>query len=94
MTISLKVANLPPSATEAELVELFSKAGRVKRVSLTLNEGSERLRGLGFVVMSNGKEAARAVKMLNGHNLGGRALVVNLSRPHSVTVPSDLGMGL
>ena len=70
------VGNLPFSATEAEINELFSKHGTVHSVALITDRDTGRPRGFGFVEMDD--EAARtAIQALNGFELDGRDLKVN-----------------
>jgi cold-inducible RNA-binding protein len=42
---------------------------------------SGRPRGFGFVTMSTPEEAQKAIAALNGADLGGRNLTVNVARP-------------
>ncbi len=70
------VGNLPFSATEQQLRELFEKHGTVQSVALINDRETGRPRGFGFVEISdNGLDAA--IKALNGFELDGRALKVN-----------------
>ena len=70
------VGNLPFSATDAEVRELFSQHGTVESVSLITDRDTGRPRGFGFVEMSRA-DASRAIQNLNGKDLGGRPLRVN-----------------
>ena len=70
------VGNLPFSATDAEVRELFAQHGTVESVSLITDRDTGRPRGFGFVEMSNA-DAARAMQALNGANFDGRTLKVN-----------------
>lgn len=70
------VGNLPFSATDAELRNLFGQHGTVESVSLPTDRETGRPRGFGFVEMSQA-DASRAIQALNGHELGGRQLRVN-----------------
>jgi RNA recognition motif-containing protein len=70
------VGNLPFSATDAEVRELFAQHGTVESVSLITDRDTGRPRGFGFVEMSRA-DASRAIQNLNGKELGGRALRVN-----------------
>src|SRR5215475_1305541 len=70
------VGNLPFSATEAEVRDLFSQYGAVESVSLITDRDTGRPRGFGFVEMSRA-DASRAIQNLNGKELGGRPLRVN-----------------
>ena len=72
----LYVGNLPFSATDDSVRELFSKHGTVEKVSLITDRDTGRPRGFGFVEMSNA-DASRAMQALNGADLDGRALKVN-----------------
>jgi RNA recognition motif-containing protein len=72
----LYVGNLPFSATDASVRELFSKHGTVEKVALITDRDTGRPRGFGFVEMSNA-DASRAMQALNGADLDGRALKVN-----------------
>ena len=74
------VGNLPYSATEDELRELFSAHGEVSSVSLVNDRETGRPRGFGFVEMT-GDEAAAAIQALDGSQMGGRTLKVNEARP-------------
>src|SRR5690348_18498787 len=70
------VGNLPFSATDAEVRELFAQHGTVESVSLITDRDTGRPRGFGFVEMSRA-DASRAIQNLNGKELGGRPLRVN-----------------
>jgi RNA recognition motif-containing protein len=70
------VGNLPFTATEQELRDLFSQHGTVESVALPNDRETGRPRGFGFVEMSQA-DAARAIAACNGQSLGGRPLRVN-----------------
>jgi RNA recognition motif-containing protein len=72
----LYVGNLPFSATEDSVRELFAAHGTVEKVSLINDRDTGRPRGFGFVEMSNA-DASRAMQALNGKDFGGRPLKVN-----------------
>ena len=77
----LYVGNLPYSATEEQLTELFSRAGKVDNVKVMRDMATGRARGFAFVEMSSDDDAQKAISELHEHELGGRALVVNEARP-------------
>jgi cold-inducible RNA-binding protein len=77
----LYVGNLPYSIGEAELQDLFSKAGSVETVRVMRDMATGRARGFAFVEMATDEEAAKAVTEFNEYDLGGRALAVNEARP-------------
>lgn len=77
----LYVGNLPYSAGETELQDLFSQAGNVDSVRVMRDAATGRARGFAFVEMSTDEEAQKAATELNGFSMGGRALTVNEARP-------------
>jgi RNA recognition motif-containing protein len=70
------VGNLPFSATEAAIRELFGQHGTVESVALITDRETGQARGFGFVEMPRA-DAARAIQNLNGQDMGGRPLKVN-----------------
>ena len=76
------VGNLPFSATDSEIRELFAQHGTVESVSLITDRETGRPRGFGFVEMGRA-DAQRAIQNLNGKELGGRALRVNEAQERS-----------
>ena len=72
----LYVGNLPFSATEDEITELFGQHGTVHSVALINDRETGRPRGFGFVEIDD--EALQpAIQALDGYEMGGRALRVN-----------------
>lgn len=69
------VGNLPFSATETAVRDLFAQHGTVESVALITDRETGRPRGFGFVEMPR-LDAARAIQNLNGQDLDGRALKV------------------
>jgi len=86
----LYVGGLPYSVTEGQLQEMFAAHGAVESVKVITDKFTGRPRGFGFVEMSSGDEAQRAIQALNGTELGGRTLTVNEARP---TESRDGGRG-
>jgi RNA recognition motif-containing protein len=70
------VGNLPFSATESEVRDLFAQHGTVDSVALPTDRETGRPRGFGFVEMPQA-DAQKAMQALNGFNMGGRPLRVN-----------------
>ena len=78
MATRLYVGNLPFSADENQIRDLFSQDGRsVSEVKLVTDRDTGRPRGFGFVEMGSSQDADGAIRDLNGHDMGGRALTVN-----------------
>jgi cold-inducible RNA-binding protein len=85
MNNKLFVGNLSFKVTETELQEVFSQAGAVLSVSIPTDKYTGKKRGFGFVEMSSQEEAEQAIKALNGRDLAGREMSVNLARPKEKT---------
>jgi cold-inducible RNA-binding protein len=81
METKLYVGNLPYTVRESDLQEMFAKAGTVKSVSVITDRDTGRSKGFGFVEMENQADAQKAISMLNGTQLEGRALTINFARP-------------
>ncbi|MEW7973125.1 MAG: RNA-binding protein [Candidatus Thiodiazotropha endolucinida] len=72
----LYVGNLPWTATEEDVRELFSGIGEVQSANLILDRETRRSRGFAFVEMSQG-DAEKAISQLNGKDFQGRDLRIN-----------------
>src|SRR3989338_432165 len=81
MAKKLFVGNLAYNTTDKELTDAFAQAGTVESATVITDRMSGRSKGFGFVEMSTDEEATAAVEMLNGKDLGGRAITVNEARP-------------
>ncbi|MCU7916492.1 MAG: RNA-binding protein [Candidatus Thiodiazotropha sp. (ex Gloverina cf. vestifex)] len=72
----LYVGNLPWTATEEDIRELFSDVGEIQSANLILDRETHRSRGFAFVEMSQA-DAERAISQLNGKDFQGRDLRIN-----------------
>jgi RNA recognition motif-containing protein len=80
----LYVGNLPFSADEQQVRELFERNNReVAEVKLITDRDTGRPRGFGFVEMGNSEDAEAAIMELDGYSMDGRALKVNEARERS-----------
>ncbi len=77
----LFVGSLPSAIDDAGLAQLFAQAGTVASAQVVKDRETGRSRGFGFVEMSTDEEAQNAVKNLNGTEVEGRKIVVNIARP-------------
>ena len=75
------VGNLPFSATNESLSEMFASFGKVDSSKIVTDRDTGRSKGFGFVEMSDASEADAAIEKLNGADFGGRSLTVNEARP-------------
>lgn len=81
MAKRIYVGNLPLSATEGQISDLFSEFGTVEWVQLVTATDTGRSRGSGFVAMSKG--ASDAIQQLDRQSMGSRKLRVRPALPLS-----------
>ncbi|HXV37172.1 MAG TPA: RNA-binding protein [Myxococcota bacterium] len=77
MAAKLHVGNLPFSATEEQLRDLFGQHGEVVSVKIIKDRETGRSRGFAFVEFGSASHAERAKSALNGTDFGGRSLRVS-----------------
>jgi cold-inducible RNA-binding protein len=85
MTLKLYVGNLPFQLTEEELQALFAEAGEVLSAKIITDRHTGQPRGFGFVEMATAEEGQKAISLLNGRSVAGRALKVNEAKPQQKT---------
>jgi RNA recognition motif-containing protein len=88
----LYVGNLPFSAGEQDLQELFGQCGQVDSVSVMRDAATGRARGFAFVEMATDADAQKAIAELHDKAFGGRTLTVNEARPRTER-PGGFGGG-
>jgi RNA recognition motif-containing protein len=81
MNNKLFVGNVSFDVTENDLQDAFAAHGTVVEANLMTDRMTGKPRGFAFVTMSTEEEAQKAIQAMNGADLGGRALTVNLARP-------------
>ncbi len=81
MSAKLFVGNLSFNTTENDLRDAFAAHGTVEEANLMMDRDTGRPRGFAFVTLSTPEEAQKAIDALNGKELDGRALTVNIARP-------------
>ena len=74
------VGNLPWSADESGLRDLFSTVGEVLSAAVVSDRETGRSRGFGFIEMDD-SDADKAISELNGREMDGRQLRINEARP-------------
>ena len=77
----LYVGNLPFSANESSLEQIFAQAGTVESAKVITDRDTGRSKGFGFVEMSTDAEAADAIAKFNGADYEGRPMTVNEAKP-------------
>ena len=93
MSNKLFVGNLSFDTTENDLNDLFAAHGTVTETNLMMDRVSGRPRGFAIVTMSSAEEAQKAIAALNGKDVGGRALTVNVAKPREERAPGGGGRG-
>lgn len=93
MSVRLYVGNLPFSATEEELENLFSQSGVVISTNIVTDRDTGRSRGFAFVEMESSEAANAAIEALNGVDFNGRSLTVNEAKPKESRGPRSGGFG-
>ena len=93
MSNKLFVGNLSFNTTENDLQDAFAAHGTVLEANLMMDRESGRPRGFGFVTMSTAEEAQAAISALNGKEVDGRALTVNVARPREERSGGGGGFG-
>ena len=81
MNNKLFVGNLSFNTTENDLQDAFAAHGTVVEANLMVDRTSGRPRGFAFVTMGSEEEAQKAMNAMNGADLDGRNLTVNVARP-------------
>jgi len=75
----LFVGSLSWDTTSAALQEAFARYGKVQDATVLQDRSTGQSRGIGFVTMADRRHAASAIKGLNGSDLDGRHIVVNIA---------------
>jgi RNA recognition motif-containing protein len=83
MSSNIYVGNLTFSTTSDDLERLFAAYGQVERAQVISDRDTGRSRGFGFVEMASDDEAKTAIEELNGSNVDGRDLTVNVAKERS-----------
>lgn len=90
---NIYIGNLPFQTSDSDLQELFTPFGQVDRANVITDRETGRSRGFGFVEMSNDEEAQKAIEGLNGAEMEGRSLTVNVAKPRTERPRSGGGGG-
>ena len=91
MSNKLFVGNLSFNTTENDLNDAFGAHGTVTETNLMMDRETGRPRGFGFITMSSAEEAQKAIAGMNGKDMDGRALTVNVAKPREERPPGGGG---
>ena len=87
----LYVGNLPSSADQQSLTEIFGRCGTVDSVNVIADRDTGQNRGFGFIEMSSDSEAQKAIQELNGADCDGKPMTVNDAKPQKKRSGGDRG---
>jgi cold-inducible RNA-binding protein len=93
MSNKLFVGNLSFNTTENSLNDAFAAFGTVTETNMMMDRETGRPRGFGFITMSSAEEAQKAIEGMNGKDMDGRALTVNVAKPREERAPGGGGGG-
>lgn len=83
MSTNLFVGNLNFATTTQDLESLFAEYGEVADAQVITDRDTGRSRGFGFVEMASNEAAEKAISSLDGRDISGRQLKVNVAKPRS-----------
>jgi cold-inducible RNA-binding protein len=83
MSTNLYVGNLSFQTSTSQLEGLFADFGEVTSAQVITDRDTGRSRGFGFVEMKTTDQANSAISGLNGTEIDGRQLKVNVAKPRS-----------
>ena len=78
---NLFVGSLAYATTDDSLKAFFEQIGEVERAMVAKERETNRSRGFGFVTFVDEANNQKAVDLLNGKELDGRAITVTVARP-------------
>ena len=88
---NLFVGSLAYATTDDSLKEFFEQIGEVERAMVAKERETGRSRGFGFVTFVDEANNQKAVDLLNGKELDGRAITVTVARPREDKPRRDFG---
>jgi cold-inducible RNA-binding protein len=74
----LYVGNFPYTVDESQLRQMFAEYGEISELAMIMDRDTGRPKGFGFITFATQAAAEKALE-LNGHQVGGRALKVNIA---------------
>lgn len=81
MATKLFIGKLSFDTTESGLTEAFAAFGEVTSTAIIMDRATNRSKGFGFVEMADDAAAQSAIAGLDGKDLDGRTIVVNVAKP-------------
>lgn len=81
MSQNLFIGSLAYATTDDSLKAFFETIGEVSSARVVMDRDTNRSKGFGFVEFADEANNQKAVDELNGKELDGRSINVNLARP-------------
>jgi len=81
--MNIYVGNLPVTATETDVRNLFKEFGRITSVNILTDMETRRSKGFGFVEMFDDSDGRRAIKKLNEQSFMDQAIKVSEAIPQT-----------
>jgi RNA recognition motif-containing protein len=81
--MNIYVGNLSYETSENDLRNVFGEHGAVSKVNVIMDKMTGKSKGFAFIEMENDAEGQKAIDELNGADLNGRNLKVNLAKPRT-----------
>jgi len=75
------IGNLTTKVGNDDLKEIFEEYGNVSSAKVIMDHYTGKSRGFGFVEVLNDEEAENAIRGLNGAELDGKKITVNIAKP-------------
>ena len=91
--MNIYVGNLSHEVTDEDLRLAFEPFGQVESATIIKDKHSGHSKGFGFVEMASKAEGQSAIDGLNGTELNGKTLNVNVARPRPERRGSGGGYG-
>ncbi len=79
--MNIYVGNLSYKMTDESLGKLFAEFGSVSESKVVTDRETRRSKGFGFIEMPNQEEGEEAIKQLDGREIDGRNIKVNVAKP-------------
>lgn len=79
--MNIYAGNLSYNMTDEDLEKMFQEFGTVSESKIITDRDTGRSKGFGFVEMPNQAEGDEAIKELDGKEIDGRSIKVNVAKP-------------
>lgn len=83
--MTIYIGNIPYNMKEQNLIDVFKEFGAVESAKVIIDKKTRRSKGYGFVEMKDSRDEENAIEALNGKEIGGRKVKVNIANPKKET---------